>query len=122
MNRSRPFPRPPSAQSLEHAALAEWLSHAEADQLFDAARQLFCNEAFEDSAAIFSYLLAFRTRAASVWLWLGACQEALQRFDLAAQTYAAAHVACPDDCASEIAAQLARVTALVAARPAGDAS
>lgn len=66
-------PRPTRA-TLRHLPLLELLA---------TARELFENSEYEHAAALYRYVLCWRSRAAAVWLSLARCHEALGQHDVA---------------------------------------
>lgn len=59
-------------------------------QLLATARELSANEQYEHAAALYRYALCWRSRAATIWLALGSCHEALGQHDVAIRIYEAA--------------------------------
>jgi hypothetical protein len=70
------FEADPLAARTSAELLRDWSGTVNSGALFEIACELYTNEEFEHAAVLFRYLLVFRTRAASVWSWLGACLEA----------------------------------------------
>jgi tetratricopeptide (TPR) repeat protein len=99
MNHPEPsnLPADPLAVRSRKDLLNDWTGRVKSRALFDVARELYVNEQFEHAAVLFRYLLAFRTRAASVWSWLGACLEAQGKREAAVFVYEAALQAFADN-------------------------